>query len=199
MAVKLIFCVFFTSAIALTGCSLPDVYISSMTDNDYRISKDSRIAVFCNEEAGIEERNFHKLLVSELQRNGFNVTDPCNSEFVLLFTLDEKTRRIDTILPMTNRSHTYGSVGGYPYHGTTRSTTYVPYSYNYTVKKVYMWIHAVADLRKGKKITVWEGYIGADKEDFRNYPRECVSTLLKFFGENYQAHIALRPIRENQD
>ena len=64
----------------------------------------------------------------------------------------------------------------------------VPYSYNYTVESIYLQLFSVEDERNGKHMAIWEGFIGAGKEEYKAYNRAILKSLFDVFGTNYEAH-----------
>lgn len=179
----------FLFAPIIVGCSTPSIYISSNTDKNYSVDKTKRISIFCNEEDPIEKRNLCYMVKSEMEHLGFNIVSSPPIDFVLIVDTDEKTSQISSYLPLSTPSSTYGNIGGYQYTEHTNSTTYVPYSYNYTVAKIYLDLFVAEKISEKKYITAWEGYIGADKNVFLEYSKDCIYTLLQYFGDNYKGHV----------
>ena len=105
-----------------------------------------------------------------------------------MFQTDSKTSQINSTLFLPSTSTTSGYIGNTYYSGSTKSTSAVPYSYNYTVKKIYLDLYAVEDVKNEKYITVWEGYIGAGQKEYQTYSRAIIKSLLDKFGTNYEAH-----------
>ncbi len=172
------------------GCA-PSIYISSELDPSYKISKTDKIAIFLKKDSSIGERKFLALLRNELQKAGFNIVDRDQSEYVLVFALDQNTSKIQRSRPVSTTSETKGTVGGIggvSYKEKTTSTKYVPYSYDYTVKKLYLHLFAEEDISNHKLITIWEGYLGAGEATYAKYTNACVRKLLEYFGTDYKAH-----------
>ena len=90
---------------------------------------------------------------------------------------------------MPSNSYSSGSVGGMYYYGSTSSTTYIPYNYNYTVKKVHLDLIVANKLKEKKIVTAWEGYIGAGKDIYDKNVKDCTYTLLLYFGRNFEGHV----------
>ena len=191
MKKALIFMVLFI----LGGCAARTAYISSLTDPRYTPVKTDPIYILLTDDASISDRQFSSFLKSEMVNNGFNiVADISNSKYILLFQTGSKTSQINSTLFLPSTSSTSGYVGNTYYSGQTTSTKAIPYSYNYTVQKIYLDLFATEDVRNKKYMTVWEGYIGAGANEYKTYSRAILKSLFDVFGINYQAHT---PINKN--
>ncbi|HPB01148.1 MAG TPA: hypothetical protein PLS75_09630 [Candidatus Marinimicrobia bacterium] len=172
----------------LTGC-MTTAYISSLTDTRYAPVKTDPIFILIADNASITDRQFYTFLKNEMILNGFNIVDEAPiARYFLLFQTDSKTSQINSTLFLPSTSTTSGYIGNTYYSGSTKSTSAVPYSYNYTVKKIYLDLYAVEDVKNEKYITVWEGYIGAGQKEYQTYSRAIIKSLLDKFGTNYEAH-----------
>ncbi len=176
------------SMLLFTGCA-STVYISSLTDPAYSPVKTDPIYIILPKDARIADRQFYALLKREMISNEFNIVEEnIEAKYYLLFQTDSKTSQIDSTLFIPSASTTSGYVGGTYYSGTTSSTQAVPYSFDYTVEKIYLDLYAKEDVQKEKYMTVWEGYIGAGKDEYEAYTRAILKSLLDVFGTNYEAH-----------
>jgi hypothetical protein len=110
------------------------------------------------------------------------------SRYMMLFQTGEKSSQINSTLFLPNTQTTSGYVGNTYYSGQTRSTSAVPYSYNYTVQKISFDLYLTSDAMTKKYVTAWEGYIGVETSEFKQYSREILRLLLNVFGTNYEAH-----------
>jgi hypothetical protein len=157
-----------------TGCAVtPTVYISSLTDPRYAPLKTDPIYVATADDPSIKDRQFYPFLKSEMIANGFNITEEITgAKYYLLFKTDSETSQINSTFIT----------------GSTSSAIAVPYSYDVTVVKIYLQLYAVEDEKNGKHMTVWEGYIGAGKEQYKAYNRAILKNLFDVFGTNYEAH-----------
>ena len=175
-------------ALFLGGCTTT-AYISSLTDPNYSVVKTDPIYIMLKSEASIPDRQFYSFLKSKMVANGFNIVEfVSESKYILLFQRGSKTSQINSTLSLPSTSTTSGYVGNTYYSGKTTSTQEVPYSYNYTVKKIYLNLYAAVDVEKGKYFTVWEGYIGAGANEYKSYSGAILKELLDVFGTNYEAH-----------
>ena len=170
--------------IFFSGC-VSTVYVSSITDQNYSPKKIDPIYIILDEDARISERQFYTILKEEMLKNEFNVVDNINqAKYYLLFNTDTNTSKINSTLYFPSTSTTSGYVGNTYYSGTTTTTNAIPYSYNYTVEKIYLDLY-VKDPKVNKYFTVWEGYIGAEKDDYEKYTRAVLKCLLDVFGTNF--------------
>lgn len=181
--------------IFISGCSTPTAYISSLTDPGYKPRKSDPIFLFVADDAPIEDRQFSAFLRTELVAAGFNLTDDIlSSEYTLFFRSGENTSKIDSVLFLPQTKTTSGYVGNTYYSGKTTSTSAVPISRNYTVKKLWFELYATSDIANEKYKTVWEGYIGSGINEYRSHQREVLRLLLDVFGTNHQEHTRIRPV-----
>ena len=54
-----------------------------------------------------------------------------------------------------------------------------------------MQLYTVDSIRDGSPMRVWDGYMGAGKEDLRGNIRAGIATLLQFFGRMHEGHTPL--------
>jgi hypothetical protein len=174
--------------ILIGGCT-KTVYISSLVDTSYAPKKTDTIYILVKNDAKISDRQFYSFLKSEMVSCGFKIVEDISaSKYILLFERGSKTSVMNSTLFLPSTSSTSGYVGNTYYSGQTTSTQAIPYSYNYTVEKIYLDLYATADVKNKKYITVWEGYIGAGAAEYKYYSRAILKSLLNVFGTNYKAH-----------
>ena len=167
----------------------PSAYISSLTDLQYAPVKTDPIIILKGKNTSISNRQFYSLLKSEMMNNGFDIVeDISKSKYVLLFEKSTNTSEINSTQYLPSTSYTSGSAGGTYYSGQTTYTQAIPYSYDYTVEKIYLNLYASADLQNKKQLTVWEGYVGVSAKEYKSYSRAIIKSLLDVFGTNYEAH-----------
>ena len=172
----------------LSKCAT-SVYISSQTDPNYHLSKADPIFLLLPNGASIADRQFYPVLKLELITNYFNIVeDSSKAKYILLFQTDEKTSQINSTISIPSTSITSGYVGNNYYSATTTTTQSVPYNYNYTVKKIYLTLYAMSDIKNKKYFSLWEGYVGAGAKDYASYSRAVIKKLLDYYGTNYKAH-----------
>lgn len=180
----------------MAGCTTT-VYISSLTDPRYAPVKTDSIHILLRDEASIADRQFYSLLKDEMIRNGFNIVEVVNkAKYLLLFQTESETSRINSTLYLPLASTSSGYIGNKFYSGSTTSIQAIPYNYNYTVKKIYLELYMVKDVKNKKYMTVWEGYIGAGRDQYESFSRAILKSLLDVFGTNYKAHT---PINKKYD
>ena len=173
----------------LVGCATRTAYISSLTDPRYSPVKTDPIHILLTDKASISDRQFYSFLKKEMITNGFNIVENRTmAKYLLLFETGSKTSKMNSTLFLPSTSNTSGYVGNTYYSGSTTSTQAIPYSYNYTVEKIYLDLYAVKDVKNKKYMTVWEGYIGAGAKEYVSYSRAILKNLFDVFGTNYEAH-----------
>ena len=160
-----------------SGCSTPTVYISSLTDPNYTPLKTDPIYLGSTDDPSMKDRQFYPFLKNEMISNGFNIVEELAvAKYYIVFTTDSDTSEIKSEYAETT------------YYGSTSTTIIVPYRYDYTVEKIYLFLYAVEDAKNGKHMTVWEGYAGAGEEEYLAYTRAILKSLFDVFGTNYKAH-----------
>ncbi len=179
----------------MSGCATPSIYIQSDIDSDYKLSKQTdKIFVLVDKRDDVRTREFRKLLIKKLREANFNITDDIlEAKFMLCYSLDQKSSQINSVLPISTPSYTTGTIstnkGDYgTYSQTTTATQYIPYSYSYTVKKVYLSLYKAWEMEK----TIWEGYLGAEGGTFQKYADDCVSKLLSYYGQNFDGYVNIK-------
>jgi hypothetical protein len=173
------------AVVNLLGCT--SIYVSSLTDPNYQLTKQSKIAIWPAEEETIELKKFVTLLTEEMRREGFNLVDSQEADYILFANLDKKHGSSSGTLAMpTTTYHSGYSFDGTYYSGTSSGTNYIPYTESYIVKKVYLTLYDLNKYRESEKmVIVWEGYIGSIDDECKNM-KNCLYTLLQFFGTDFE-------------
>lgn len=189
---KTIIGLLFLVPIFFIGCG-PSIYVHSQIDPDYSFSFKDKIFIYLPDNATLTERNFYRLLKHEMDSIGFQITnDAPTADKILFFSLDEKTSDISSFLSLPTTTTTTGKIGNTKYKETTSGTTTIPYSYSYTVKKVYLDLYDVESAKEGNFSTIWEGYIGAGSKAYEEYTNLCVRKLLEYYGRNFGDHVRIK-------
>ncbi|MDP6923562.1 MAG: hypothetical protein QGI94_02105 [Candidatus Scalindua sp.] len=184
---KIIFICFLLITL-ISACASKTVYISSQTDPRYSLNKLDAIFILFSDKASIADRQFYSFLKQEMVDNGFNIVeDLLSSSYILSFQTGSKTSKMNSTLFMPTTTSSSGYVGSTYYSDTSTTTAAIPYSYNYTVKKIYLDLYSTQDVTNKKYMTVWEGCIGAGSEEYTAYPNAILKSLLNVFGTNYKA------------
>lgn len=192
----------FVIIMLMSGCATPSVYIHSDADSDYKFSQQSdKIFVGEFENADIRKRTFRSFLIEELKDVGFNVVNKFEeADYILVSILDQNTSRIDSYHTVSTPIETKGSISTYgdvyvsgDYSQTTTVTQEIPYSYYYTVKRLRVFIRSVKDIKADiASKNVWEAHLGAEAEDYEKYAKECVATLLSYYGKNFAGYVNIK-------
>ncbi len=149
------------------------------------------MGVFVDEQYSLEDRRLGTLLAEQLRKVGLVVVPVPECDLVIAYSTRELTSRIDTTTPVSTPSTTLGNIGEFAYWQTHYSTTWVPTSYDYTVKGVWLRAYVMSDVRTGRANTVWEGYIGGDEAEFEKDPAGFVGTLVAYFGRDHKGRTRL--------
>lgn len=186
---KLQFCIL---PIVLSGCTT-SAYISSKTDPYYNISKADPIYFIIQEDKSIIVREDSRLIESELIKNNFNITpEITNSKYILIPQITTTVSEITGSRPVNNTAVTSTNINGVNYSGSTNFTTYAPYTESYSVKKIFLFLYSTDDIKNNKRISIWEGYIGANEKSFYKHSRLMIKELLSHFGKNYAEHTRIK-------
>jgi len=152
--------------------------------------------VFVSSEESIATRKLKPLIESELSSLGLRLNE-AHPDYVLGYFTETKNYTSSGVMPMPQTSTTQGNlgtpgaIGTIPYSQTTRSTAYIPYNKRYQLTKMWLKLHRKSDLRANNFMAIWEGYIGADKEDFDRYTASLIHEVLKHFGSDYAKHTTI--------
>ncbi|MCC7093426.1 MAG: hypothetical protein IT277_04475 [Ignavibacteriaceae bacterium] len=189
---KNIIFILFLVPILFIGCG-PSVYIQTQIDPEFSFSHSDKIFIYLRETPTLTEKNFYNLLKHEMENSGFQIVyDAPTADKILFFSLDEKTSDISSFYSLPTTTTTTGKIGNTKYKETTSGTTTVPYTYSYTVKKVYLDLYDVKSAKEGNYTPVWEGYIGAGRDDYEKYTNLCIRKLLEYYGQNFGDHVKIK-------
>lgn len=175
----------------ITGCATY-VDIKSETDVTAQVSPSKKIKVWYDSDGKlnhtIEERNFWFVMVDEMEKAGFNVVESGDVDYVLFYFIhDYSYDYIDTLfLPDTQTTYSYDAYGNQQ-RQTTYGTEYVPYTRYVNRRGIQMFLKANDETWR----TVWTGTAYADYDDFNAHSKECVATLLQFFGDQHEGETKL--------
>lgn len=191
---------FLFSVLFFFGCSTPTAYISSLTDPNYKPTKSEPTFILVPDGATLEERRFASFLRKEMQAAGFMITDDWSkSRYIMMFQTGQKTSQINTTAYFPQTQTTSGYVNETHFSQDTTSTVAVPVSRDYTVKTVFLKLYATSDVVNKKFKTIWEGYIGAGKNDYNQYTKELLHLLFDVYGTDYQQHTPIRMIEAKKN
>jgi len=180
--------VYLTVVIVLGGCQTMFVY--SEHDNTLPFNKKQlKIGIYVDSAASLSDRNIATYISNEMKAMHFNIVSLQNANYILTFSTVENTTKINTalFLPMTTTSS--GNIGGVSYSGSSTSIQSIPYSYDYTVRRIWFYLFTRESLQENKPKTVWEGYFGVDSRKFQNNPTAIIQTFLKYFEQNFKDNV----------
>jgi hypothetical protein len=178
------------------GCAtIPSINLSSQTDQTYQLSKLDPIYISLSENdeaASISKRKFYAVLKPEMIAHGFNIVEnKPDAKYILDIVQDKKTEEVQytQIIPTTSA---YGTMGHHHSYGTSTSAIAVPTSEIRTVESISLILFLAEELKNNKKLSVWEGFATANEDDYKNYTKEIVRTLLDYFGKDYDARVSIK-------
>jgi len=189
---KKIIYIFFIISILFISCS-PSVYIHTQKDSEYKFTRWDKVFIYLPDPPTLTEKNFFSILKQELELFGFKIVDDAQiADKILFFSLDEKASDISSFYSLPTTTTTSGKIGNIKYKETTTGTTTVPYTYSYTVKKVYLDFYDVQYAKDGNFTPVWEGYIGAGIQDYEKNVDLCIRKLISYYGQNFGDHVRIK-------
>lgn len=175
------------------GCMPRTVYLNSMTDPAYQVSRADTIFLFVPNDAPMEDRQFAGALRAEMVAAGFHLTDtPRDARYVLMLRTGERSSTINSTMLLPTTQTTTGQVGGTNYSANTNTLTAVPITRRINTKGFALELYAMADVMQNTIRTVWEGRVGADAGDYAQYQRQIIRMLLDVVGTNYQGHTPIQ-------
>jgi hypothetical protein len=176
----------------IPGCATY-VDIISRTDVNYQVWPTKKVAVFYDEEATIEERNFWYAIVDEMKKAGFNFVEPGNYDYILTYSISDFSYDYQTYmtLPDFQTSYIYDTYGQQQ-RITTYGSQYVPYTETENIRGILMFLIPKSEAQAGPPLKiVWSGGAWVDYDTFQAYPREVVATLLQFYGGQHEGKTKL--------
>jgi hypothetical protein len=121
-----------------------------------------------------------------------------NADFVLVFTTEVSSTPYTVNVPYDTSTTTFGSVGDVPYYAETPSTTWVPTTYTYFMKSIFLHVYSVAALRSDSNASeVWLGSVIGAESEFEKSPTDFLNTLLLRFGQDFQGNAPLVHAKRN--
>lgn len=189
---KTMILILFLTPIFFVGCG-PSIYVHSQIDPEYSFAYSDKVFIYLPDNPTLTEKNFYHLLKHEMNSIGFQIIEDAPlADKILFFSLDEKTSDISSFYSLPTTTTTTGKAGKTKYTETTSGTTTIPYTYSYTVKKVYLDLYDVEAAKQGNFTPIWEGYIGAGRDNYEKYTNLCVRKLLEYYGRNFGDHVKIK-------
>src|ERR1035437_6075726 len=75
---------------AATRSLVNDVSVSAILDPNYTLTPQSRISVFMDDKASIEDRRLGALLLAQLRTNAFNVVSSPEADFLITCSMENR-------------------------------------------------------------------------------------------------------------
>lgn len=178
----------------MSGCAGVSAYISSQAAPGHEINRNAIFYFPVLDKASIDDRKTIQLFVDEFRAQNLGVAseeERALAGYVVSISVDEKTSEITGAFPMSQTQNTTvrNSWGSPVATAQTQSTTYVPYSRSYQVRKIYVYLYSADDIREHKRLlSVWEGYIGVGAEKYSRHSRCIIRELVKRIGVDYESH-----------
>lgn len=178
-----------------SGCATT-AYISSVNDlgQSKRTYEGDSVHVKSSEKImSIDHRETKRLIEDTMSRMGFEIKNSNDAHYLLVFGSEQKTSQMSGSRPVTNTAVTNVYSGGTSTLATTSYTSYVPYSYDYTVAKLYTYLMPTRSLKPlDETEIIWQGYIGAESSVMDKNKAALIDQLFEKIGEDYAQHTYVR-------
>jgi hypothetical protein len=165
------------------------VYVSCIRDPNSNLSRKNSIAVFVSEDASIAKRKLGAMVEESLARNAVPVKKLQASDYAMTIQTQTDSNTYQGSRAVSTPTTTQGQIGGLEYSQTTTSTTYAPTSYTISTKGLYFNVYS---MKSAKMITVWEGSIGCNLEDWESNPNAVLDALFQFYPNNAKGWVKLK-------
>ena len=177
--------------------------------HDFTLDKEN-ICIFVPSKMNLEEKNFLPTLKQEMINVSFKLFDNieisddyidlCDS--IIFFFLKQESKTIDTVRPVISTSkhsghiYDYGTNPSYSkYSGETKSTDYLPYSYDYNMQAI-----TIKVLHKNQNdinpktglntwSNIWFSVLVTSRDDYKKYAELFVNKMLSYYGKNYEGKV----------
>ena len=140
--------------VIFSGCTTT-AYISSVNDlgQSKRTYEGDSVHVKSYEKImTIDLKETKRLIEDTMSKMGFEIAKSNDAHYLLVFGSEQKTSQMSGSRPVTNTAVTNVYSGGQSALATTSYTSYVPYSYDYTV-----FIDGVCHAHGQAMVFVWHG------------------------------------------
>ena len=178
-----------------SGCAT-SAYISSVNDlgQTKRTYEGDSVHVKSSEKImTIDQRDTKRLIEDTMSRMGFEIKKSNDAHYLLVFGSEQKTSQMSGSRPVTNTAVTNVYSGGQSALATTSYTSYVPYSYDYTVAKLYTYLMPTRNLKPlDETEIIWQGYIGVESSEMKKNKAVLIDQLFEKMGEDYAKHTYIR-------
>ena len=188
-------CYFLITILFFSGCATT-AYISSVNDlelDSVTYEGKSVHIKSISENLSIQQKETKQLIEDTMSRMGYEIKELNDADYLLVFGSEEKTSKMSGSRPVTNTAITNVYSGNKSALATTTTTSYVPYSYNYTVAKLYTYLLPTNNLKPLKETEIiWQGYIGAEADVMKSYQATLIDQLFDKMGQDYAEHTPVR-------
>ena len=196
----LLFCLPLILAILSAGCATQRPQVETWCNPQYSPTPTDKIALTDRHDPSPQEEALSRLLVTELQNEGFALTSPDQADYLINCIFDESTERKQVI------SHSgYNLAIQGPSTPQTaeqaRAMSYLPLppppdrttTYSFTSKSILLHLYTNPKTHAGKFQMVWQGSINVDQSVPAGGEEILLKTLLGHFGKNQNGHVDTAP------
>ena len=181
--------------VIFSGCTTT-AYISSVNDlgQSKRTYEGDSVHVKSYEKImTIDLKETKRLIEDTMSKMGFEIAKSNDAHYLLVFGSEQKTSQMSGSRPVTNTAVTNVYSGGQSALATTSYTSYVPYSYDYTVAKLYTYLMPTRNLKPLEETEIiWQGYIGVEGSEMNKNKAVLIDQLFEKMGEDYAKHTKVR-------
>lgn len=170
-------CAFLLLVLPLFGCTSVNVALEGEVDPALS-PKTSPVAIVLPDNPTIDERQIYPVLLDQLSKDGYTVTEPGLAVWVLGVGTRRDVRFAGYSMSGGMVTTKIGDVAESA--GNSQATA----EYKNSVL-INLWLFHAADYRDGKRAAVWEGSETTDLKTFHSQSALLVGGLLKILGHNY--------------
>ena len=178
------------------GCATRRPEVSTWRDAQFTPSLTNTFAFTERPNPSLEDAELGRMLVTEMQREGFKFVPATQADFQMTYVLDDTTDERDILL--THPPH-YGSTWHSPtpqttgeiMHGSGTPQAYDVSTFVYHYKDVRLYVYTNPQTHPGRLQLVWQGNIEAGKSVTAERELQLLRTLLGYFGKDQNGPVNL--------
>jgi hypothetical protein len=197
--VILLFWLPLTLAFLSAGCATQRPLVNTWRDPQFSPTPADKIALTDRPNPSAQDAAMDRLLVTELQREGFTLTSSDQADYLITYVLDEANEERKVVNgsysdpmsdgPPTPQTDAQGFAMSYqPIPPPERVTTY-----SFTSKSILLHLYTNPKTQAGKFQMVWQGDISVNQSVPAGHEQVLFRTLLGYFGKNQNGPVNLAP------
>lgn len=167
-------------------CCIPSVYIKTQSDPEFDFKNKNTIVVYADNKL-IEDKKFKSFLQSELKAIGLTVIDGTDdAQISTCFNIYEDNGQFSGNLILPKTTTTTGRVGNIDYSERSSTTQIVPYTTNYSFKKVHIKFYSKED-----NSIVWDCFFSIESKYYNENVNKCLKNALSKYGTDFEGSMSI--------